>query len=52
MDAFWMAVDALQTLEDIKAEIDQINEYDYPKDDRTISKFKNIVLEIIDKHTK
>ena len=38
-------------LDNIRAEIEQINEFDHPKDDRTMSKFKGIVLDIIRKHT-
>ena len=40
-----------QAVKDAIAEIEQINEFDYPKDDRTVSKFKGIVIEIIRKHT-
>ena len=38
-------------VEDAIAEIEQLNENDYPQMDRTITKFKDIVLEIIYKHT-
>ena len=34
-------------IDDAIAEIEHLNEYDYPKDDRTISKFKDIVIGII-----
>lgn len=40
-----------QAVKDAIAEIEQINEFDYPKGDRTVSKFKGIVIDIIQKHT-
>ena len=40
-----------KAIKEIIAEIEQLNENDYPQMDRTISKFKDIVLEIIYKHT-
>ena len=41
-----------QGIKDAIAEIEQLNENDYPQMDRTITKFKDIVLEIIYKHIK
>ena len=54
-EALEIAIQALeqtQAVRDAIAEIEQINEFDYPKDDRTLSKFKGIVIYIIQKHTK
>ena len=38
-------------LDKLRAEIEKINEYDLPKDERTPSNIKNIIIDIIRKHT-
>ena len=49
----WLSIGDLPSVEpqaqikDAIAEIEHLNEYDYPKDDRTISKFKDVVIGII-----
>ena len=50
-DGIGYDVVSTQSVKDAMAEIEKINEYDLPKDERTPCNIKKIVIDIIRKHT-